>query len=742
MICSLVSPKTPARPTPAGADLDSPPVSAPVSSTPISLPPRTVAAGGITAGVGLLAALVFPFLGQNPAGLAGGVTVIANLFFAGWPVAAYLAAGVGWGRLLRPLLRESEEAWTLQAAGGIALLLTLTHALAALGLLGAGVAWGVVLAGLAVLAHQLVFGGRSAEPVPPRLGPDRLTLAMIACAALPVALTLVAASTPPGWLWDSEFGGYDVLSYHLMLPQEWLQEGRLRPLGHNVYSWLPSYLEAAFLHLALLLSAPARPGGLAAGGGEALLAAQYLHAAFGVLTGIFTARLVRRLLLDRDTSPVWADRAGAAAALFVLATPWTVVVGSMAYNELGVTALAAAALLACVDARLGPARRGALAALLVGIACGVKPTALLFVAPPAALLLAGTVPPRRWWRVALAGVLVGLLTLAPWLVRNAVHGGNPVFPQLTDLFGTAHWAPEAVERYRGAHSFDGTTLDRLRLLFASDPGARPGAPDVERLRGFANPQWAAFLPAVLAALGVCSAFARVRWAAVLLGAGLAAQLLAWLFLTHLQSRFLVPALPVGAVLLGLAIAAPGGAKARTGVLVLALGASAVQVGVSVVNFAGQRGGQPTSALVQGLPILRGDTMPDDPHGRATPMSFLNATLIGPGDRVLLIGDAAPLYYQADVAYATAYDPSPLSDAMAAGDDPADWARALAGAGYTHALIDFGEVARLHRSGFSDPRLSPEAAAALAGVLDPIAAWDGGRVAVFRIPNAGEQQDRR
>ena len=74
-----------------------------------------------------------------------------------------------------------------------------------------------------------------------------------------LALLLVAASSPPGWLWDSEGRGYDALEYHLQLPQEWLRMGRLAPLEHNVYSFLPGYIEAAFYHLAVATGATAAP---------------------------------------------------------------------------------------------------------------------------------------------------------------------------------------------------------------------------------------------------------------------------------------------------------------------------------------------------------------------------------------------------------------------------------------------------------------------------------------------------
>ncbi|MEZ6319149.1 MAG: hypothetical protein R3B49_10435 [Phycisphaerales bacterium] len=68
--------------------------------------------------------------------------------------------------------------------------------------------------------------------------------------AVPIGVLVVACASPAGWLWDSEFGGFDALAYHLELPQEWMQRaGRVWPVDHNVYSYLPSYVEAAYVQV-------------------------------------------------------------------------------------------------------------------------------------------------------------------------------------------------------------------------------------------------------------------------------------------------------------------------------------------------------------------------------------------------------------------------------------------------------------------------------------------------------------
>ena len=90
---------------------------------------------------------------------------------------------------------------------------------------------------------------------------------------------LAAALVPAGYLWSTEFGAYDALSYHLQSPREWLASGAMRPLPHLAYAGLPSFVEGAFMHL-MALRADAR---------EAAIACQLLHACMA-LTAAATLR--------------------------------------------------------------------------------------------------------------------------------------------------------------------------------------------------------------------------------------------------------------------------------------------------------------------------------------------------------------------------------------------------------------------------------------------------------------------
>jgi hypothetical protein len=700
-------------------------------------------------------------LGGPHTPLAGLAAVLYATLRAGAPALAYLAGGIGLGTLLRPVYAGARQPFALQAALGLSLLLTLSHLLGCSGLLGgrAGlpIAAGVCGAGLFLLARQI------ADVLQDGSSPARVPFA--AAAALPAfALLLVASSNPPGWLWDSEARAYDAQEYHLQLPQEWLALGQVRPLEHNVYSYLPGYLESAFYHMAVMTGAPSHPTaespapGLLASEGMGVLSTQFLHAGFAIVAAIMIAGLVLALVAraapvagggiadDRRTHSSISS-AAIAGALF-LSIPWIIVTGSLPYNDLAVCALLAPALIAAIEPGLSPARRGMIVGLLIGVACGVKPTALLLGAPPAATLLLGTIAPRRWPAALLAASISGLCALSPWLVRNWLASGNPVFPEASALFGTAHWSHEQISRYAAAHHFDGSLVDRFRLMLLADP-SDPAGP---RHRGLLHPQWSIFFALVLIAIPI-ALVSRHRRMAALMSVAVATQLAAWLFATHIQSRFLIPLAVPGASLIGLAIASlaerttplarawPLAGAAAT----LFLAAHAASIFADQGSAAPGEPPQPNALLIPGPPALSGEDlrpvlMSATPAQRNEILQQLGprqlANLALPrGSRLYLLGESTPLYYTVPVIYATTYDRSLLAAAISsAPGDPVSWSAALRAAGVTHILANFAELGRLQRSHFLDPDLDPARIQSWLGTsARQLRAWPELGVALYELP---------
>lgn len=698
---------------------------------------------------------------------------------------AWLLGAFGLGRLARPLLHAGDPARpdrggagaaSIQLASGIAIALFVAHLMGVLGLLrpgpgGAWLAWLPIFAGLLLVGLQV----RAAAPDLGRWSP----LPAAGLLALPAAALLaVAASQPPGALWASEAHAFDARSYHLQLPKEWLAGGRIEPLAHNVYSYLPSYVEAAGTQLAAMMNTPAARagggGGPASGRGWPLFAAQFLHAALAVITALFIARLVRLAGDAHAAARSYPHAQGkgrgegrtpaALAGAIFLSIPWITVAASLAYNEMAVTALLAGAMLVVIHPALGPASRGALAGFLMGAACSCKPTALVTAAAPVGVALLAATPPRQWARLVLPGLVAGAIACAPWLIRNWSSCGNPVFPFLTGLLGRGHWTLEQVGRFHEAHHSDASPAQRLALLFSR--------------RGVLHDQWSIFPALVAAALPVALASRATRRAAATAALVLALQLVAWLAVGHLQSRFLIPLAVPGAVLIGLAAAAalpraplPMGEGrgvdsapsvprsstslstsstdrrsarlARTATVITATAALALSA-ETALNYFRQNDGRPNALLIGGVPLLNGEALrrelPRLPPAEqqhliaAGPVeAYLNVVLptVSPvPPRVYLLGDSTPLYLETPVLWNTTWDEWPLLRAVdESGGDMAAAASRLRARGVTHVLVNLAEIDRLRKSGYSDPRLTTDFAVRFmqdgGGAL--VAAWtDGGQ----------------
>jgi hypothetical protein len=703
--------------------------------------PRAWALAGVLA---LVAACAAGTIGAwpsstNPAipdapGPGAGAAAVAFAAVGGGVLAAlYILAACGIGRgvvrALRPVSPASRE---LEFGAGLAAMLVLSHLLASIGALTPLTAWGVVLIGV------VLWGASFARPVKTAIG-SSATAAWWWLPALPAAAVLLAAaSNPPGLLWASEAGGYDTVSYHLQLVREWLAAGRLSPLDHNIYSYLPSYAEGAFLHLAHLavpirsLLGPdvtASVGGLAE---TAILGAAWLHALVAIGAAVGLARVASTILTDGRE---FAALAGAA----LLATPWVVVVGSLAYNDMFVVALGAGCVLAAVSPGLSASARGVLIGLMGSAAVGAKPTAFFLLAP---LVLAAIVLPKLvttrgdWMRLIVACAVVGSLAGAPWLIRNAAASGNPVFPFAGSVFGDGPWTAEQHARYKSAHRFDGSVSDRFAAALAL-PTAGAGDPKAHGLggqpRGLFHNQWSILFPIGIIGLGLGLAAARTRRASATMLVALAAQLGAWLALTHVQSRFLLPcviplALGVALGLEALRTLLGGTRGARLATLSLGAVCVAWLALRTVLIFSSECGGRPNVLLAFGVDGLTGEPLihelshvPAEMRERVfsglpSPQMFVNTggldDFIPPSGptAIYLLGDATPFYFtnpRVPVVYHTTYDRPPWATSdPAASSNPDAWARALHDRGVRFVLVNNAELARLHDSGWYDPAVTP------------------------------------
>jgi 4-amino-4-deoxy-L-arabinose transferase-like glycosyltransferase len=625
----------------------------------------------------------------------------------------WLAMAAGLGVWLLEWLgcegRPEGERVALSLALGIAAALALDALFGTLGvlMLGRGIgAWGLVVAGLVLLVLRLRTGG-----VPwPRW---RTAWPMVGL-GIPLGVLLLAATSAPGWLWRSEFGGYDALSYHLELPKEWLVEGRLTTFTHNVYSAFPSFVEAAFFHLTIL------SGGYEVGA----LSSQCLAALLTVVAATNVGYAARR---------VGGRQAGWLASALYLATPWVVVVGSLAYNDGIVCLVLAASSLMVLSPPKGRGRLGIAMGLLFAGACGAKLTAVGFVVAPVAVAFLLRLRMRAIAPLAIACGVMTLL-LGSWLVRNAIATGNPTFPFLSGLFGTGPWSAEQAALFASAHASPFGLAEAVGRLWtqwiAFGFGAAPSPSEPWAM------QWS-ILPALgLVGIGTLWFVRRGGLAAALAG-GLGVQLLFWLFFTHVQSRFLLPtAVPLAIGAAAILRWAPQRSREAIGT-VAAIGASFLPLVVysheGVIRLPEPPGGLlHAPALFVGAVAAANGTITKAAIANASseaeraaifnssPVSFVINHAILPDARILLVGHATPFWYRrtnSTMSYTTVWDRGMLDATCAAEPDrPEVWALRLREQGVRYVLLDWTMLRNWSEKGWLNPALTRERLTAFAQTM--------------------------
>ncbi|MEM7576225.1 MAG: hypothetical protein AAF328_02010 [Planctomycetota bacterium] len=647
-----------------------------------------------------------------------------------WLTLWWLGA-LGFGTALGRVLKIG-PAISLRLALGGATLMLLTWLTAWLITLHAAAMGGLIALGvlLFMIATRRVWLDVLRQPDATRVIPDTTAAATyaLACAA-PLALIAVAVTLPAGSLWATEAYGYDVLSYHLQLPRQWVLAGSLIETEHDVYGYLPSLAEVAFAQLMSLRGV----------GPESTYLAQSFHASWAMLAAALIGGMVSRMTGHYIV--------GALTAGLILATPWVLITGSMAYNEMTVMALAAATawMVWIRDDSQSPWRLGVAVGLLVGSATLTKLTAGFMVAVPIGILLLV----QRRISTALTAGLVGTLTLLPFLIRNAVWTGNPVFPFATEMLGLGHWTPALAARWNQGHGLAGgeawslTTLLRQWLLNAGY-GAIGGWSTPQESQNIARFPREYGLPILW--LGVSVSVVLVCWrgrraqagttasglrvAVALLAGWLGLQVFAWFALTHQQSRFLTTSLIPGVAVLGLGLACvPHQARLVWG-------------GVTIATLWSLSLSLLWSQTVAGQDIATGERSPLPPwflsdalaspshpmHPDAHPINALP-----PDAKVMLVADTSRLFYlQPNLVYASAFDASPLGPILDEAQGDANHAAALLREqGVTHLWVGWSELRRLHQTYGHDERVTEAEVATLVNGWPRV--QDLRSATLFRVP---------
>jgi len=439
---------------------------------------------------------------------------------------------------------------------------------------------------------------------------------------------------------------YDALVYHLGMPWSWLQNGSMAPIPHNLFSHFPLAASVVFLG----------PVGLGLS-----QAAAGLHWTAMVLAVLAAVELGRRAGAER-----WAWIAGACTVASwhglwlagLAAADWFVVLG---------LTVAAAEIVSVLKGGAPPAPW--LAGLALGMALATKYTAIM---PVAALLVALLlVRPKAWRWSALLG-LVAVASSSFWYLRNLLGTGNPVYPLLWDLLGGRGWSATENARYLAAVrvGVDGwQTVPRgLKQLF--HPASGLGV-----WLGLAVFLW-------LAALWRCRDDRRVVW----LSAVVALMVAGWLATAHV-TRFALAIGPILGTLAAVGVASLG-KRTRRGVAVGAV----VVVLAGVLQYAGFAFGTLhwSSWMVDGERWRHTLTVDD-------PMPAYRAAdrFLARGAKILIVGEARSWGCPRPHHASSARDTQLVQAVVERAGSVEEAVATLRSEGFTHMVINWREVARLH-----------------------------------------------
>lgn len=214
---------------------------------------------------------------------------------------------------------------------------------------------------------------------------------------------------------------YDGLAYHLVVPRDYLEAGRIFPVPGEAHANFPLTAELLFL--------PAISLGLES-------AAQLIHASFAALMALGVWALGRRILNSRH--------GGWIAILVLGTTPLIGTIGSYVHHDL-VWALFEFLAVYALLVWTGNQEKAwlILAGIMAGLGLGSKYLGLPVLGVLGlALLVHSLLMAGHSWRTALLdGMLFGIVAVivaAPWYLKNWLWLGNPVYPL---WFGGKGWDP-------------------------------------------------------------------------------------------------------------------------------------------------------------------------------------------------------------------------------------------------------------------------------------------------------------
>jgi hypothetical protein len=453
---------------------------------------------------------------------------------------------------------------------------------------------------------------------------------------------------------------FDVLEYHLQAPKEYFQAGRITFLPHNVYTNMPFGVEMLHL-LGMEVMADWWWGALVG---------QLLVACFAPAAAVLIASTAYR---------AGSTRAAWIAAIVYLSTPWIYRLAVIAYVEGPLcffhAALVWAVVVGALDKLIPRRPLWGLLGLLAGGAMSCKYPALITAVIPFGALALCDAWRRRSPALLLCYVAGWVVVIGPWLGKNVIDTGNPVYPLANTIFHGRYWSQARETKWVEAH---GRRAVNAKELWDATV-------DVAGRSDWQSPLYVALAPLALLRPG-SRRLAMALWGFV------AYLFLTWWLLTHRLDRFWLPLLPSLAVLAGLGA---DWIRSRAWTILL----------VVIVTISLMTNLTYSSTALAGLNEWTGDLVflrRDMARRLNAPLAAMDKEL--PDSAVvLLVGQAAVFHVNHRVKYNTVFNEETI-ETLAAGKTPEQFRLALGELHLSHIYVDWKEIDR-HRQpggyGFTD-----------------------------------------
>ena len=234
---------------------------------------------------------------------------------------------------------------------------------------------------------------------------SRYLFTFIICTAIIILLCIefILNLTPPI--------ARDALMHHLAIPKLWLKNGGFYEIQWADFSYFPMNIDLLYI-IPLYFNKD--------------FLANFIHMSFGV----GTAFLIYYYLKNR-----MSRIAGLLGILVFLSTPIVIRLSTQAYVDLGLTFFITASILSFIryrDGKFQEVKWMLLSSIAMGLALGTKYNALVawFFLCLSVVFIYSRDTKKQWNAIGHGAFffLISLLIFSPWLIKNIILTGNPLYP--------------------------------------------------------------------------------------------------------------------------------------------------------------------------------------------------------------------------------------------------------------------------------------------------------------------------